>query len=759
MKKVISVMIAVLMVIALLPLNAFALPVDPDALKEIQARADLGQSIGDAEAEIEKAKISTDGKDVDPSEKWVKQTDVDTLKAAVVTANVIFNDKEKSADELISAKKTLDDAIKAFNDAKNPGTKPADPEPKPGSPDEKDALRATINRAEQAIRENPSAPGKDKLQQLINEAQALVQSKDASSEKLKSVQTFLATEIGMFLMNSNSGTKPEVKPQPKPQPKPDTKPSDNDYPYYRRGYRYGYYRPASLEYTMDKAKTFKNNYSTQIANASYAARTEFNSAYSDVLDMYNNEYWGYYGYYDGYYYGDRVYYRNGNWYNYDEYVRRYGTYDMESYRRYGYYDGYYYGDLYERNGKLYSYSEYRNIFGRYPYESERVRYRDGYGYWDPYYGWTYDGKYYNGYYDYYGSNYRARLERLIDAIRAIAREYPTNSSIYINYSGLAYPSYSSDYYYGYDYYGYNGLTSSQVKNMRELISKAENLRGQVKGNVDKQIVNNLQAAIDDGYRALQGRSSYSTAYSNLEAAINSADLVDNTIYIRNAYMQGIANGNFGPNEQLTRAQVAQIVANLLRQSGKTTVYNPKQYKDVEDYRWYKGAVDLVTSYGIMEGTPAGNFEPNRLVTKAELVVTAARLKNYQTTPGNVFGLTSHYWAQGYIQTAYVNGWLDTKNGFVPNAPITRGETVHIFNGALGYGPDQDYIIKYANQMNKFNDVTRGMDYYFDIITATNSISYKVKLNGNRVWLTHMQPNGIWAMPQYSAGGVAVNPLN
>ena len=753
MKKVISVMIAVLMVIALLPLNAFA-----EGEEDVNTlRGILGQNIAKAEAEIASATVSKDGKDVDTSKKWVLQSDVDTLQAAIDAADGKLYDMTISADDLEAANTALDNAIKAFDNAKQEGKKPAEPAPTPGSKAEKDALRATINRAEQAIKENPSAPGKDNLQKLINEAQALVQSSDASSEKLQSVKALLEAEIALFMVNA--GAAPQPKPEPKPEPKPDTKPSDNDYPYYRRGYRYGYYRPASLEYTMDKAKAFKNNYSTQIANASYAARTEFNSAYSDVADMYNNEYWGYYGYYDGYYYGDRVYYRNGNWYNYDEYVRRYGTYDMESYRRYGYYDGYYgyYGDLYERNGKLYSYSEYRNIFGRYPYDSERARNRNGY--WDPYYGWTYDGKYYNGYYDYYGSNYRARLERLIDAIRAIAREYPTNSSIYINYSGLAYPSYSSDYYYGYDYYGYNGLTSSQVKNMRELISKAENLRGQVKGNVDKQIVNNLQAAIDDAYRALQGRSSYSTAYSNLEAAINSADLVDNTIYIRNAYMQGIANGNFGPNEQLTRAQVAQIVANLLRQSGKTTVYNPKQYKDVEDYRWYKGAVDLVTSYGIMEGTPAGNFEPNRLVTKAELVVTAARLKNYQTTPGNVFGLTSHYWAQGYIQTAYVNGWLDTKNGFVPNAPITRGETVHIFNGALGYGPDQDYIIKYANQMNKFNDVTRGMDYYFDIITATNSISYKVKLNGNRVWLTHMQPNGIWAMPQYSAGGVAVNPLN
>lgn len=753
MKKVISVMIAVLMVIALLPLNVFA--DGEDFIKDLgNAQSRLTAAIREAKDLIENTeKSSQNGDDIPKDKKWATETEFQALETKISAAKDAENDNANyTASALNTAAEDLEAAIKTFKLARRDGLKSDAPK---ASDTDKGALLLTISKAEKAIKDNPSAPGKDNLQKAINDAKALIDS-GATSEKMQGVNEVLKIQINTFLLSANSGTTPEVKPEPKPEPKPDTKPSDNDYPYYRRGYRYGYYRPASLEYTMDKAKAFKNNYQTQIDNASYAARTEFNSAYSDVLDMYNNKYWGYYGYYDGYYYGDRVYYRNGEWLSYDEYVRLYGTYDMESYRRYGYYDGYYYGDLYERNGRLYSYSEYRNIFGRYPYDSERARNRNGY--WDPYYGWTYDG-YYNGYYDYYGSNYRARLERLIDAIRAIAREYPTNSSIYINYSGLAYPSYSSDYYYGYDYYGYNGLTSSQVKNMRELISKAENLRGQVKGNVDKQIVNNLQAAIDDAYRALQGRSSYSTAYSNLEAAINSADLVDNTIYIRSAYMQGIANGNFGPNEQLTRAQVAQIVANLLRQSGKTTVYNPKKYKDVEDYRWYKGAVDLVTSYGIMEGTPAGNFEPNRLVTKAELVVTAARLKNYQTTPGNVFGLTSHYWAQGYIQTAYVNGWLDTKNGFVPNAPITRGETVHIFNGALGYGPDQDYIIKYANQMNKFNDVTRGMDYYFDIITATNSISYKVKLNGNRVWLTHMQPNGIWAMPQYSAGGVAVNPLN
>lgn len=509
-------------------------------------------------------------------------------------------------------------------------------------------------------------------------------------------------------------------------------------------YGYGYHRPNSLIYAMDKAKSFKRDYPFQIANvASSALKAEFDAAYNAVSDMYDNSYWGYYY---GYYNDGRVYYRNGSWLTYNEYVARYGTYDMENYRRYNYngrYDGYY-RDLYERNGRLYSYNDYRNIFGRYPYDSERVTNRRGY--WDAYYGW-------GGYgYEYYGSNYKARIERLIDAIRAIARQYP-GQPIYTNYANLAYPTYSSDYYYGYNYY-YGDNYTSDLKN---LINKAESLRDRIKGYTTYEILTNLQTCIDDAYRALQGRSNYANAYENLKNAINRADNLDSSIYIRRAYMTGDPSGKFGPYETLTRAQVAQIVANLLKQSGKTTVYNPKQYKDVEAYRWYKEAVDLVTSYGIMTGTPGGLFEPNKLVSKAELVVTAARLKNYQPTAGNVFGLTSHYWAQGYIQTAVKNGWIDVKKGFVPDAPITRGETAHIFNGALGYVADQNYIIKFGPQMKKFNDVERGVDYYYDIMTATNTVSYQYVLGGIS-WLSHIRPEGMWTMNQYSTGKTIV-PLN
>lgn len=827
MRKLLSLTLAILMVFALVPFSAKADLVDNDFKETLKAKLSLMDSINDAKNEADSAKISADGSEYSKDEKWVKQDVVDTLNAAIGAAEGVYEDQSKTKTEVEQAKATLDDAITAFNGKKMPGTKVDAPAPAPGTTSSRDALGASIFKAEQVLAETKtSTDGKDvsvkdmwateadkqSLQKAIDSAKAVYKMDPVTDYKLTSEKDLLDLSRGNFEYRRQYGLKDIPTPNPSPNPTPEVKPqgyvtltiyrnlNNGDYeytvksyakgtylynvnPYGRVGYRvngysyspngslineytkvedlayttiyanwgyigedyygYGYHRPNSLIYAMDKAKSFKRDYPFQIANvASSALKAEFDAAYTAVSNMYDNSYWGYYY---GYYNDGRVYYRNGRWLTYNEYVARYGTYDMENYRRYDYdgrYDGYY-RDLYERNGRLYSYNEYRNNFGRYPYDSERVTNRRGY--WDAYYGW-------GGYgYEYYGSNYKAKIERLIDAIRAIARQYP-GQPIYNDYANLAYPTYSSDYYYGYDYYGKN-----YTGELKSLINKAEALRDRIKGYTTYEILTNLQSCIDDAYKALQGRANYSNAYENLKNAINRADNTDDSIYIRRSYMTGDPSGKFGPYETLTRAQVAQIVANLLKQSGKTTVYNPKQYKDVEGFRWYKEAVDLVTSYGIMTGTPGGLFEPNKLVSKAELVVTAARLRNYQPTVGNVFGLTSHYWAQGYIQTAVKNGWLDAKKGFVPDAPITRGETAHIFNGALGYVADQNYIIKFAPQMKRFSDVERGVDYYYDIMTATNTVSYKHVLGGIS-WLSHIRPEGMWTMNQYSTGKTIV-PLN
>lgn len=701
---------------------------DPMAGAELlAAKINLLTAITEAKEARTDVLIAEDSGDVEVGKNWVKQAAWDTFTKAIEAAEKAYDEKTKLED-INEAIETLKKAVEEFKKAIKPGLKSAQPEKKPETTPEvtpQGYVTLTIYR------------------NLNNGDYEYTVKSYAKGTYLYNVNPYgrVGYRVNGYSYSPNGSLINDY-----------TKVEDlvyttlyADWGYIGEDYYgYGYHRPNSLIYAMDKAKSFKRDYPFQIANvASSALKAEFDAAYNAVSDMYDNSYWGYYY---GYYNDGRVYYRNGSWLTYNEYVARYGTYDMENYRRYNYngrYDGYY-RDLYERNGRLYSYNDYRNAFGRYPYDSERVTNRRGY--WDAYYGW-------GGYgYEYYGSNYKARIERLIDAIRAIARQYP-GQSIYTDYANLAYPTYSSDYYYGYNYY-YGDNYTSDLKN---LINKAESLRDRIKGYTTYEILTNLQTCIDDAYRALQGRSNYANAYENLKNAINRADNLDSSIYIRRAYMTGDPSGKFGPYETLTRAQVAQIVANLLKQSGKTTVYNPKQYKDVEAYRWYKEAVDLVTSYGIMTGTPGGLFEPNKLVSKAELVVTAARLKNYQPTVGNVFGLTSHYWAQGYIQTAVKNGWIDVKKGFVPDAPITRGETAHIFNGALGYVADQNYIIKFAPQMKKFNDVERGVDYYYDIMTATNTVSYQYVLGGIS-WLSHIRPEGMWTMNQYSTGKTIV-PLN
>ncbi|MCI5675472.1 MAG: S-layer homology domain-containing protein [Ezakiella sp.] len=674
------------------------------------------------------------------------QTDVDTATSKLIEATTNFNfvlgkkettvtvDKSKLAEAIEKAKKYKDILVLAD------GTDPATIENGKNYIEKKDEDKKTKLNEEIKLADAINSNSEATQEQVDDEAGKLVEKTNALTAVIKKGTKPVPTKIALKLFRNHNSSDDYSTPEVYNE---DVKLKDI-YEYSRTNYRflgwsytrggslisgettvdaltnenlyaqwqyigdyYDYYRPTSLEWTYNRANEFKRDYAWEINNAPYELRRNFENAYDVVKKMYNSSNW----------------YRRGRYYD--------GRY----------YNGYYDGSDYYYNGNWYSYNEFKRVAGYYP--------DDRYGrYYDPYYDRYYDGYYYNEYYD---SSYRANLEDLIDAIREIARYYP-HKSIYDKYANLSYPDYRDDYYYGY----YDGYYSDSA--LLNLINEGEDLYNKIKNRADKKIVKELRDAIDNASSARRGRTSYPRAYDRLEAAIKAARPYEKAeVFIRNAYMKGNTQGNFMPEATLTRAEVSQIIANLLKQSGKTTVYMPKAYDDVAPGAWYKEAVDLASSYGIMTGKPGNKFDPQGIITKAELVTIAARLKGYEKAPGNIFGLKTHYWAHGYIQRAYVEGWIEPSNGFVPAAPITRAETVHILNGALKYGPDKDYIIKLGNTMVRFNDVTRTTPYYFDIMTATNTISY-IETNTGRLWKNHKHPTGIWSNKDYTAG-TNVAPLN
>ena len=191
------------------------------------------------------------------------------------------------------------------------------------------------------------------------------------------------------------------------------------------------------------------------------------------------------------------------------------------------------------------------------------------------------------------------------------------------------------------------------------------------------------------------------------------------------YIIGYPNGDFGPYDNITRAEVATIVYRILSpetRAGYQTTAN--SFPDVKEGSWYNVAVSTLARAGIVEGMPDGMFHPSKTITRAELATIISRFTNISggktTFPDSV-----NHWASSYIATAAENGWvLGYPDGtFKPNNEITRAETVTMINRLLDRNPETaDDLLP---DMITFNDVTDpNVWYYVQVQEAANNHEYQ-----------------------------------
>lgn len=87
-----------------------------------------------------------------------------------------------------------------------------------------------------------------------------------------------------------------------------------------------------------------------------------------------------------------------------------------------------------------------------------------------------------------------------------------------------------------------------------------------------------------------------------------------------AIIDGKTNGNFEPDKTMTRAQFATIIVKALGLKGK---YNG-EFKDVKEKDWYSKYVGIASAYGIITGKPNGNFDPTNNISREQVAVMVAR---------------------------------------------------------------------------------------------------------------------------------------
>ncbi len=91
-------------------------------------------------------------------------------------------------------------------------------------------------------------------------------------------------------------------------------------------------------------------------------------------------------------------------------------------------------------------------------------------------------------------------------------------------------------------------------------------------------------------------------------------------------MDGVSKREFAPNETLTRAMIVKI---LYRIEGEPAGYRSSDFNDVESGRWYTGAVAWTAEKEIVKGYGNGKFGPNDPVTREQLAAILYRYTQYK----------------------------------------------------------------------------------------------------------------------------------
>ena len=190
------------------------------------------------------------------------------------------------------------------------------------------------------------------------------------------------------------------------------------------------------------------------------------------------------------------------------------------------------------------------------------------------------------------------------------------------------------------------------------------------------------------------------------------------------YISGRTTTQAAPNADITRAEVATILYRLLTADAKsayTTKIN--RFSDVSGSSWYSTAVSTLANIGVIDGYQDGTFGPQRNITRAELATILARFCDAAGSfDKDHFNDISGSWARRYINQAakagLVNGYSD--GTFRPNQNITRAETIVMVNRILGRSVNADTVLR---GYKSFEDVPAGAWYYWDVIEAANTHSY------------------------------------
>ena len=186
-----------------------------------------------------------------------------------------------------------------------------------------------------------------------------------------------------------------------------------------------------------------------------------------------------------------------------------------------------------------------------------------------------------------------------------------------------------------------------------------------------------------------------------------------------AFITGYTDGTFRPDNNITREEVAAMVA---RAFGHTATYSSRTFTDVKQTSWSYKYIAGCTNKGIITGYTDGSFKPYNNITRAELYAMIYRAMDLSLDNEKALLVPKEYKKDSSWETGYIAGlarlrMLEEMDETDADEYATRAEVVYLISRVQFRNPSKAYASYYSDVNSSYwcaKDIAAAsIDYTFE----------------------------------------------
>lgn len=218
-------------------------------------------------------------------------------------------------------------------------------------------------------------------------------------------------------------------------------------------------------------------------------------------------------------------------------------------------------------------------------------------------------------------------------------------------------------------------------------------------------------------------------------------------WIEKGYVKGYQDGTFKPNASITRAEFMTLANQAIGAKEKKAI----SFSDVNENHWFHGEVAKAHAAGYITGYADGTMKPNNQVSRQEVAVMLAKMAQLDVTAGATVSLSFKdqlripSWSKVAIGKVvgkkFMNGYPDET--FQPTKAITRAEAIATLNKLLA-GAEEKPAVDPA--------VTYDQAGTYGPVTGTVTLEGPVTIGNAGITLQNTVVNGNLVIPSSVSKG-------